>query len=358
VFLCKVKGGKAIWVLKLLISVNFVKNNFLNMQRILLCSLALLFSVAVSAQTSKKNKKKKPETEQTDSTSIKSDTTATEKKAEEKTDPQGDDKKSTNKKDYKKANKESKTKNTSTVNTKTSTGKSTEKKTTGTTKKAPQKKMTAAEKKEYERDSIEREALIPKGIEADFYKFPAENLPIVQEFIEVKKAASPNARIKDDPFLRKQIIRFKNIDKGYLELQKPGDTKYTRMQLFKKANNDRVMVVEENDCHPYCLGGTLKFYTYTAGKWKDVTTEYFPQVDNKYMLSKLKAKYKKEYKDLDLYNAKGYEDNEANIKKGIIYTIAPEDQKILIQEQYLPLTLYEMIWDAKKDKFELKKVDK
>jgi hypothetical protein len=353
------------------------------MHRILLCSFAILLSFSVTAQTSKRYKQKK--TEQTDSTATNQEQqTDTTKKV---TKPKKDNKKANNKSNKTQSNPTSKS---------TTTKPPVAKKTPPAPKPKP---MTNAEKKEAEKEAAEKEASTPKGVEAVYYQFPAEFIPVVTEFIAVKQVDNPHTKIKDDPTLRKQIIRYKNIDKGYMELQKPGDNKYTRIQMFKKSDGGMVMAVEQSDCHPYCTG-TMKFYTkggtpgatktstkpdakttnkkkgakadttavapktetkpnaITVAGWKDVTDEYFPKLDNKYVLSKLKSRYKKEYKDLDIYNSKGYEDNEANLKKAITYSIAPDDAKIIIAEQYLPYTLYEMIWDGKKDKFEMKKVDK
>jgi len=368
------------------------------MHRLLLCLLALSISVATSAQTSKK-KYKKHDTEKTDSAATAKDSSAN-SVVQQKPDstPKVDSSKLSKKKDYKKANETAKEKY------KGESPSTLKKKPTNTntvTKPAPkQKPMTAAEKKKADQEEAERQAALPKGIESYYYVFPKEFLPVVMEFMAVKQAESPHLKVRDDNTMRSEIIRFKDIDKGYIELQKPGDTKYTRMQVFKKPNGSLVMAVEQSDCQNGFCKGTLNFYsndkggpaanTSTAkketpakkdgatkpdatqktaspdktatpdkvGSWKDVTDEYFPEVDNKFVLSRLKSKYKKEYKDLELYNNKAYEDNEANLKKAITYTIAPQDAKIVISEQYLPCLLYEMIWDGKKGKFDLKKNEK
>jgi hypothetical protein len=320
------------------------------MQRIIICLLALVFSTAVSAQTGKYKKSKKTETEKADSTAVKKD---------DESQLQDTAKKVTKKKDYKKANENAKKKTTGTG---TSTGKPGTKngKTTTTKKTTPvkQKPMTTAEKKKAEQEEAEREANTPKGVEAYFYQFPKEYLPVVIEFMAVKQQQSPHLKVVDDNILRKQIIRYKNVDKGYIMLQKPGDTKYTKLQVFKKANGTIVMAVEQSDCIGGVCKGSLNFYVGSAGGWKDATDEFYPQIDSKFVISRLKTKYKKEYKDLELYNEKAYEDNEANLKKAITYTIVPDEAKISIQEQYLPCTLYEMVWDGKKDKFDLKKIEK
>jgi hypothetical protein len=289
------------------------------MKRLIICLvISLSFSFVASAQLYKQDKKYKE-----------SDSTSTNDNKEEG---------KTTKKTYKKEN----------------SSKTTPKKT------APKKErpMTKAEKKKAEEEEAEREAKTPKGIVAYFYQFPKEFLPVVSEFMDKKQEENPHLKLRDDNTLREQIIRYKNVDKGYIMLQKPGDTKYTKMQVFKMNNGNLLMAVEESDCNNAFCNSSMKFYSNSSGSWSDVTDTYKPEIDNKYVISSLKARYKREYKDLDLYTDKAYEDNEANLKKAIMYTIVPDEGKIAIQEQYLPTTLYEMIWDGKKDKFDLKKVDK
>ena len=180
--------------------------------------------------------------------------------------------------------------------------------------------------------------------------------------MDFKQSESPSdelhrVRVKDDNTLRKQIIRFKDIEHGYIMLQKPGESKYTKMQVYKKKNGNLIMAVEQTDCPNNVCAGILKFYTKTAGGWKDATDEFYPQIDHKFVISRLKAAYKKEYKDLELYDSHDYENNDENLKKAITYQIAPEDGSIVISEQNLPCKLYTMSWDPKKEKFELKKVE-
>ena len=224
------------------------------------------------------------------------------------------------------------------------------------------KPMTAAEKKKAAEEAAAVEAATPKGIEALYYQFPLEYLPVVREFLAYKQSESPEdelhrVKVKDDMVTRKQIIRFKDIEHGYMMLQKPDESKYTKMQVYKKKNGNLIMAIEQTDCPNNFCTGTLKFYTKTAGGWKDATEEFYPQVDHKFVISRIKSAYKKEYKDLELYNSHDYENNDDNLKKAITYQIAPEDGSIVIAEQNLPCKIYSMAWDPKKEKFELKKVE-
>ncbi len=378
------------------------------MQRIIICLLALGISFGCHAQIWKKTKTKAVKTEQADSSASKKDSSAS-KKDSSASQPQGNE--NQGKFDYKSANKKAAEKNasdvdnsgnsednseapdkkTSSKNTskaasktagKTSskatskpaaktTAKTSSKNTAKTTAKTvaakpkpgPRPKpMTAAEKKKAAEEAAEIEAATPRGIEALYYQFPLAYLPVVQDFMDFKQSENPldelhHVKIKDDISLRKQIIRFKDIDHGYMMLQKPGETKYTKMQIYKKKNGNIIMAVEQTDCPNNVCAGTLQFYTKTAGGWKETTDEFDPQIDHKFVISRLKSAYKKEYKDLELYNSHNYEDDSAALKKAITYQIAPEDGSIVIAEQNLPCKIYTMTWDPKKEKFELKKVE-
>ncbi len=354
------------------------------MRRIIICLLALTISASVSAQVSLKKKKK---TATTDSSAVKKDSTVNQKATNEDNDA---DKSGGGKFDYKSANAKAAQedaesasdnkgangsdssvsskpgiKGKSAPGSKSASGsKSYSKTPVAKPKPAPKPKpMTAAEKKKADAEAAEIEAATPKGVEALYYKFPIEYLPVVKEFMDYKQSESPTdelhrVKIKDDNTMRKQIIRFKDIDKGYLMLQKPGDTKYTRMQVYKMTNGNLVMAVEQSDCPNGICSGTLQFYSKTAGGWRDATEEYYPQVDYKFVIDRLKSAYKKEYKDLELYNSHNYEDNDANLKKAITYQISPDDGSIVIQEENLPCKLYSVVWDIKKEKFVLKKIEK
>ena len=348
------------------------------MRRIILCLLALSISAGVSAQTSIKKKKKTDAPATTDST-------ANQKVTNDDNDA---DKSGGTKFDYKAANAKAAQEDAESASDNkgasgsdssaaakpgvkgkpgsksTSANKSYSKSPAAKPKPAPRPKpMTAAEKKKAEAEAAEIEAATPKGIEALYYKFPLEYLPVVKDFMDYKQAQSPQdelhrVKVKDDNTMRKQIIRFKDIDKGYLMLQKPGESKYTRMQVYKMTNGNLVMAVEQSDCPNGICSGTHNFYTKTAGGWRDATEEYYPQSDYKFVIDRLKSAYKKEYKDLELYNSHNYEDNDANLKKAITYQVSPDDGSIVIQEENLPCKLYSATWDIKKEKFVLKKIEK
>jgi hypothetical protein len=99
----------------------------------------------------------------------------------------------------------------------------------------------------------------------------------------------------------------------------------------------------------------LKLYADNGTTWDDVTATYMPSLDRKAILNKIKDKYKKDYKDLELYNNKGYETSDDIFRKAIIFNITAEG-KIIMKDQYIDYPLFEMVWDAEKTKFEFKKI--
>jgi len=339
------------------------------MQRIIICFLALGISFGAYAQAQKKTDSSATQSQE-DQSQKKFDYKSANKKAEEKNASDMDNSGNSDNDNSETPAKKTGSKNTSKANSKTTSktnsktiSKSPSKNVAARPKPAPRPKpMSAAEKKKAAEEAAEIEAATPKGVEALYYQFPLEYLPVVKDFMDYKQSESPlddlhHVRIKDDISLRKQIIRFKDIDHGYMMLQKPGETKYTKLQIYKKKNGNIIMAVEQTDCPNNVCAGTLKFYTKTAGGWKETTDEFYPQVDHKFVISRLKAAYKKEYKDLELYNSYNYEEDSAALKKAITYQIAPEDGSIVIAEQNLPAKIYIMTWDPKKEKFDLKKVE-
>jgi len=179
-----------------------------------------------------------------------------------------------------------------------------------------------------------------------YNSLPLENLPELQKYAGEKK-------FKDDGDYRKSWVKTEDDNKGYLLLQLPATDRFTKIQLFKTIDGAPVFVVETNDCSPTC-SNFIRVYKQKAGAWADVTDEMMPKLDNKFITGKLKQAYKKQYDDLDIYNTKGY-DNEDNLQKALLYDISPDAKKIVVKEQYLPLNLYEINWDGK-SKFVLKKL--
>lgn len=182
-----------------------------------------------------------------------------------------------------------------------------------------------------------------------YYELPLDAIPQVRNYIEDKEDV-------DSKSIRRGFIRKQDAARGYIHLQLPADDKYTRIQEYKTSTGQQVLAIETNNCSQGECNNKLKFYSKdSSGSWADVTEKYMPELDKKYILSKIKAKYKKDYSDLENYNNKGYETSEEIYNKAIIAGIDADENKIIIKEQYLPLPLYEMVWDGK-SKFILKKL--
>ena len=68
------------------------------------------------------------------------------------------------------------------------------------------------------------------------------------------------------------------------------------------------MAVEESNCNNSVCNGTLKFYIKTASGWKDTTDFFYPQIDTKFVIKRLKEAYKKEYNETpDAFAALSYD---------------------------------------------------
>jgi hypothetical protein len=187
-------------------------------------------------------------------------------------------------------------------------------------------------------------------------QLPLRYLPQVSDYKNFKASQNTRLKVHDDNQFRESMIRTQNLEKGYVDLITPGNEGLiTRMQLFKaKPSGDRppkiLMAVEQSNCTPTCTN-EIHIYRKDTG-WVDVTSEVMPKIDYKYIYNRLKEAYKKQYLDLDLFEAKDYKD-EQKLKQAIVFNIVPGEQKIVVKEQYLPLELYTIKFDenAPKGKF-------
>ena len=185
-----------------------------------------------------------------------------------------------------------------------------------------------------------------------YQTLPLEALPQVKKYIDdhedIKtEIATDSGRMHDT---RAGLIAKEDAQRGYLQIGQLQTGKYTRIQMYTTKENRALLVIENNICTPDCIN-ELKFYVQGMGGWEDVTDKYVPVVDKKYMLGKIKSNYKKKYMDNDVYNAKGYETDEAFYKSAIVYNISADANKIIVRDQLIDLPLYEITWDAVKGKF-------
>ena len=72
---------------------------------------------------------------------------------------------------------------------------------------------------------------------------------------------------------RKSLIKIEDIKNGYLKLEGAWEG-WAEIALFKKTNGGYIIAQAESGCGPAC-DGFVKFWTYTAGKWTDITKSVF-----------------------------------------------------------------------------------
>jgi hypothetical protein len=75
---------------------------------------------------------------------------------------------------------------------------------------------------------------------------------------------------------RKSLIKTENIKNGYLKLEGTWEG-WAEIALFKKKDGSYLIAQAESGCGPACLG-FIKFFTYKAGKFTDVTKQVFPNL--------------------------------------------------------------------------------
>ena len=107
----------------------------------------------------------------------------------------------------------------------------------------------------------------PKTVTDYFLAFPADKYATD---IEGKKIKGKAALTK----FRKSLIKIEDVKNGYLKLE--GTWKgWAEIAIFKKKDGSYIIGQTESGCSPACEGN-IKFYTYKAGKWTDITEQVFP----------------------------------------------------------------------------------
>mgnify|MGYP001627277017 CR=1 FL=1 len=209
----------------------------------------------------------------------------------------------------------------------------------------------AAQRKPKKEEVVVRK---PSTVELVYEDIPLEYLGQVEAYIAKRKAEAPRVKTEDTKDLRTGFVRNLDTTRQYIHLQLAGEPKHTRIQLFETNKRNKLVGMETTVCENGGCQSQIKFYRKDTGQWKDVSADYLPELDYKYMSGTLKSVYKKAFKGLDIYESKGYNDETA-LKNSLLYIISPDDNKILIQEPHLSTTLYEMVWNVKKQEFDLKK---
>ena len=174
--------------------------------------------------------------------------------------------------------------------------------------------------------------------------------PDVKESVDNEKSKDPNSGSMHDT--RKGLINKEDANKNYLQIGQL--EKYTRLQMFSKQAMV-IMAIETDECTPECKN-TFKIYSQSDSTWDDVTDQYLPKIDKKYVLGKIKSAYKKQYTDNTVYEAKGYETDENVYQNAVVYNLSPDNEKITVRDQNIDLPIYEITWDPVKGKFNLVKL--
>jgi hypothetical protein len=86
---------------------------------------------------------------------------------------------------------------------------------------------------------------------------------------------------------RKSLIKIEDIKNGYLRLEGPWEG-WAEIALFKKTDGSYIIAQAESGCGPAC-DGFVKFWTYKAGKWADVTKSVFTEPTGKEVAKKFNA---------------------------------------------------------------------
>ncbi|MDQ3071919.1 MAG: hypothetical protein M3Q97_01455, partial [Bacteroidota bacterium] len=194
----------------------------------------------------------------------------------------------------------------------------------------------------------------PKTVLTYYYELPLKALPVVESYLTVKNAEDARVQYSDSKDMRSTFLRTHDVTRGYAHLQRAGETKYQRLQMLNTGDGQLLMAVETSDCGRYCTGNDFKIYRKDTA-WIDVTSEYLPELDRNAVLKILKSSYKDQFLDMEEYTARNYEEGD-NLRKGLIYMISPDGNKIIVYEQYLPLHLYEYTWNAEKSRFDVNKL--
>ena len=86
---------------------------------------------------------------------------------------------------------------------------------------------------------------------------------------------------------RKSLIKIEDIQNGYLKLEGPWEG-WAEIALFKKTDGSYIIAQAESGCGPACEG-FVKFWTYNAGKWTDVTKSVFEAPGEKEVAKKFNS---------------------------------------------------------------------
>lgn len=120
----------------------------------------------------------------------------------------------------------------------------------------------------------------PKTVTDYFLAMPND---VYSTTIEGKKITNKAALIK----FRKSMIKVEDVKNGYLRIEGTWEG-WAEIALFKKTDGSYIIAQAENGCGPAC-DGFVKFWTYSAGKWTDVTKSVFTEPSGKSVAKQFNA---------------------------------------------------------------------
>lgn len=112
-------------------------------------------------------------------------------------------------------------------------------------------------------------AQTPKTVTDYFLAMPTD---VYSTDIEGNKIKGKAALTKH----RKSLIKVEDKKNGYLRLEGAWEG-WAEIALFKKKDGSYLIAQAESGCGPACEG-FIKFFTYKAGKFTDVTSKVFPDL--------------------------------------------------------------------------------
>jgi hypothetical protein len=76
---------------------------------------------------------------------------------------------------------------------------------------------------------------------------------------------------------RRSLISIEDVENDYLKLQGIWEG-WAEIVLFRKTDGNVIVALAEAGCGPAC-SGYVRFYSYQAGKWTDITDDTLPNVE-------------------------------------------------------------------------------
>ncbi len=175
----------------------------------------------------------------------------------------------------------------------------------------------------------------PKTVTDYFLAMPND---VYSTTIEGNKVTGKAALTK----FRKSMIKTEDIKNGFLRIEGSWEG-WAEIALFKKTDGSYIIAQAENGCGPAC-DGFVKFWTYNAGKWTDITKSVFTEPTGKAAAKQFNA-------------TKGKDDEAADADGLPFYYSLPRQGKIMrtvcnecsqVQDGTDDFTIFKYEWNGAK----------